>query len=259
MNCSLLTKEKGFTLIEMAVVMLILAFLLTSVFMPFSAQRETADIRKAREELKAIEEALYGFAIANGRLPCPTRPGLGGRGDLNVANTACNNYLGFVPSTDLGISGNVNCDGLLLDPWGNPYRYSITDSNPDGDAEIDFVEQDEMRDVTVANLAPNLRVCRNRLTTCNAATLAADVVADNVVAVYFSMGKSWQNPSSLEDENAGEGGPIPSTCGLSSYNIGSDRFYYSLDRIESGVTFDDIVDWLSPSILYTKMLDAGRL
>lgn len=249
-------QQQGFTLIEMAVVMLILAFLLSAVFMPFSAQRETADIRKAREELKTIEEALYGFAIANNRLPCPTLPGNGGVGVM--AGTVCQNDNGFVPSTDLGLSGNVNCDGLLLDPWGNPYRYSITNTDQDGDGNSDFVVAGEMTN-QVANLTPNLRVCRNRLTACNAGTAAADVVADNVIAVYFSMGKSWQNPSNLEDENAGEGAPIVSACGLGSYDISSDRFFYSMERLETGTTFDDIVDWLSPSILYTKMLDAGLL
>ncbi len=251
-----LVDNRGFTLIEVAIVMLILGFLLAAVITPMGAQRESNNIKKAQREMKAIEEALYGFAIASDRLPCPTQPGLGGVSDGGGA-VNCNSYHGFIASTTLGLQGGVNCDGLLLDPWGNPYRYSITNSDADGNGSDDFVVTGEMGNVGVINLNPNLQVCSNTGVACAGAP-SADIVADSAVAVVFSMGSNWSNPSASENENAGEA-TVNSGCGLPAYDISNDRFFYASTRIETGVTFNDIVTWISPNIVYAKMLAAGRL
>lgn len=78
--------QHGFTLIEMAIVLLILAALLSYTFMPLRAQLETANIKEARGKLAEIEQAIYGFAIANGRMPCPTEPG---EGAVPAAGSTC--------------------------------------------------------------------------------------------------------------------------------------------------------------------------
>lgn len=268
--------NKGFTLIEMAVVLVILAALLSAVFMPFSAQRETANIRKAREELKAIEEAIYGFAIANNRLPCPTLPNQGGvsmgGGATNCQDAAGNDFShGFVPARDLGIKGNVNCDGLILDPWGNPYRYSVTQADRGNQAGWDFVQTGQVKieeDIevlngtgTLANITGDLQVCSDLSAACSGGTPAANILVSNALAVIVSMGKHWQNLSADEQENAGEGGTtITSSCGLPAYPIGNDEFFYSAERVEiAGSEFDDIVIWLSPNTLYSKFLEVGHL
>lgn len=250
-------KHNGFTLIEMAVVMLILSFLLISVFMPFSAQRETADIRKAGEELLAIEEALYGFAIAQGRMPCPASGTSGGveATTANIPGVDCSVVMGFVPANTLGIKGNFNCDGLLLDPWGNPYRYAVTRVDT-GTAGQDFVSNGEMGTIGAGGLAPDLRIC----TTSGCGT----TLSTNAVAVYMSMGKNWANFTGVDEvQNAGEGtlpnAPSPN-CPAKQYRVGTNNSYVHHERIEAGGNyFDDIVMWMSPNILYKKMLDAGQL
>ena len=267
------TTQSGFTLIELAVVMLILAFLLTSAFMSITALRKTANINEANQKMAEIEQALYGFAVANGRLPCPTIPGLGGvsnpadptiaaAGQQHCANSPnIAGYIGFVPSTTLGIQGQVNCDGLLLDPWNRPYRYSI--SNVDaGNGRGDFVTTDDLTNANegMANVTADLQVCRNLATTCLAGTAAANIIANNAVAVIFSMGEPRAN-SLRENENAGEAGAvIPSLCGAGNYPVSNDRFYYSAPIVErAGSEFDDLLIWISPNILFNKLLDANRL
>ena len=71
-------RNTGFTLIEVAVVLLILGFILGAVITPMGAQRESNNIKQARAEIKTIQEALYGFAIAKSRMPCPAQPGTAG-------------------------------------------------------------------------------------------------------------------------------------------------------------------------------------
>ncbi len=251
-------KQNGFTLIEVAIVMLIIAALISAAILPLRSQRDSAHIKQAREELKAIEEALYGFAISQGRLPCPADETTNG-GEaftVNAPGIDCDVPMGFVPAQLLGLKGNVNCDNLLVDPWGNPYRYSVTNVDT-GANGMDFVSAGEMQAIGAANLTPDLRVCGNVNAPCNNGSAAANIVADDVVAVVFSMGKQWQNPSNSERENAGESAQL---AGCVNYDVSNDRYFYASTPIETGNRqFDDIVIWISPNILYAKMLAAGQL
>jgi len=242
----------GFTLIEVAIVMLIIGVLISAAIMPLGAQRDTNNIKKVRAELKIIEEALYGFAIANsGRLPCPAQPLSAGVEDPAGGGNCSNNSIGFVPAATLGISGNVNCNNLLVDPWGNPYRYSVTTDDSGGIASPDFTTATDINTLGVAALNPDIRIC----TTSGCGIR----LTDNAVAVIFSMGKSWSTVVSADESaNAGEA-TLASAC-TAAYDVAGDNDYVSHLPVETaGNEFDDIVTWISPNILYAKLLAAGQL
>ena len=61
----------GFTLVELAVVIAIIALLLGALLVPLATQHQLRKNKEAERELREIKEALIGFAIANGRLPWP--------------------------------------------------------------------------------------------------------------------------------------------------------------------------------------------
>lgn len=244
--------NKGFTLIEIAIVLLIIGLLISAAIMPLGAQRDTNNIKKAREELKTIEQAIYGYAIATGRLPCPAQPGSGAEAPAGGGNCA-NNSIGFVPSATLGLSGKVNCDSdnLLVDPWGNPYRYSVSTSDAGGAASYDFTTGGDISAVGVATLAPDLRVCTD--------SACGTRLTEQAVAVVLSMGKNWSTLGGADEvENAGEAN-IASGC-TAAYDVAGDNDYVSHTPIETaGNEFNDIVIWISPNILYAKLLAAGQL
>lgn len=256
--------NSGFTLIEVAVVLVIVGFLLASVLMPLRSQQDSAKIAKAREDLKSIEEALYGFAIANGRLPCPAQPSqaIPGQedpvGGSTAATNCSNNSIGFVPSATLGLRGEVNCDGLLMDPWGRPYFYSVTLDDHAARGIVgspDFTTTGDMQAVTIAQLTllePFLSICTD--STCGT------TVANNAVAVFFSMGKNF---AATPDQNVNtRNGTRTSTCtpALPNYRLSNNNRYVSRSPVEiPGQEFDDIVFWISPNILYSRMLAAGQL
>jgi general secretion pathway protein G len=102
--------KKGFTLIELMVVILIIAMLGTFVApnVMNKFRRAKADLAKPR--MAVIENALKQFELDCGRLPEESEGGL----DALVA-----------PPADL--EGKWNGPYLkksqLLDPWGNPYIY----------------------------------------------------------------------------------------------------------------------------------------
>ena len=250
--------QSGFTLVELSIVILIMGLLLGGLAMPLSVQLDNGRIRESREQLLEVEEALQGFALVNGYLPCPATPASSGL--AATAGGACTAQHGFVPVSTLGLAGPRNADNLLLDVWSSPLRYSVSASDADGDGNWDFTAPGEMRDVSMPALLPDLVVCRT--SAGSSATNCADAASSLTVAspaVLYSLGKDWGSFSSPDQqENVGTtigGGPSGS-----SYPIAADIVF--VDRRlsdQSGNEFDDIVLWTSANRLYHRLVAGGQL
>lgn len=267
--------SRGFTLIELAVVLVILGALFAGILIPFTTQVELRRVAETQKTLVEIREALIGFAAAHGRLPCPASPGSNGQegfvvpgGDEN--NGMCSNFFdGFVPGTVLGIGPNDGA-GYVIDAWNNRIRYAVTntDRSPIGspiptaaNGYIDFTglgpapaANGEMRSVGMAILAPDLRVCSKVPANPALCDLNTSLV-DNAVAVIYSTGPNATrpDPGGLRiDENAN---PNPNSADNNRTFVSHDRAGENHPNGE----FDDIVIWLSPNILYARMIAAGRL
>jgi len=285
---SVFRNQQGFTLVEIAIVLLIVTILLGYTVAMFPRQQELKQYRAAEREMDQIIDAIIGFAQVNGRLPCPTNPNLVGvENGGGAAN--CSDYGGFVPINTLGITGRVNADTLLLDPWGNPYRYyvSFSDSAISGTVGVhDFVQAPELRAVGIIDSdADGYTDLDGRYVICddNGATIGDDCDggANPVFGnpngagdyggapfVLLSMGKNWSDaPVNDELENRG-GSQTLTDLGIANGPSGNQYF---LKNVGAGQTtfirrptgfaddFDDIVKWASPHILFSKMIEAGRL
>ena len=90
-------KTRGFTLIEVMVVVVILGILAAIIVPKVMDRPDTARLVKAQSDIRAIESALNLYKLDNF------------------------NY----PSTDEGLEALVPkyIDRLAKDPWGNPYLY----------------------------------------------------------------------------------------------------------------------------------------
>ena len=202
----------GFTLVEMAIVMVIVGLLISAFLVPLSAQQDLKDYSKAKTDLEQIKEALYGYALVNGRLPCPDTDGNGNENSPCVmASTG-----GDLPWLDLGVDRN--------DPWGSPYRYRVSGS---------FTELFTLTSTGVMDVSTD-------------STLVTKV-ANNIPAVIYTSGKNGriQPPASADElENTAMTG--------TKYN----RFFVSR---EFTPLFDDVVVWISSSILFNRMITAERL
>lgn len=232
----------GFSIMEMAMVLLIVSLLMGGLLMSMSETREMNSRTNATNRLEEITDALYGFAQANGRLPCPASATSSGLedplGGSIGAVTPCAAPHGFVPAATLGLSGALNDDSLMVDDWLSPYRYSVTTANSNA-----FTSANGMRSATMASLAPNLRICEEAACT--------NVISDTAPVVILSLGEDWQAFTSADEvENSGE----VTTAG---YRMPNDTDFVSTQYIED--TFDDLISWISPNILYTKMISAGQL
>ncbi|MEM7503780.1 MAG: prepilin-type N-terminal cleavage/methylation domain-containing protein [Pseudomonadota bacterium] len=251
-------RSSGFSLIELSIVILVMGLLLGGLLAPLSVQRENARLTSARHLLSEVESALFGYALANGALPCPATPASAGAAAL--AGGGCVAQHGFVPAATLGLRGQRNTDGLLLDPWSSPLRYSVSSSDVDTDGAWDFVVPGEMRDVTVASLIPDLIVCTTTVgSTPTACGSAGNTLTSSAPFVAYSLGKDWGSSSGAEQqENLGAslGGGPSST----SYAIAGDVVFTSREHsAQSGAEYDDIVHWGSALTLYQQLLTTGQL
>lgn len=251
-------KQNGFTLVELSIVILIMGLILGGLAMPLSTQLENGRIRETKDLLTSTEAAIQGYALVNGFLPCPATPSSNGLSA--TAGGACTVQHGFVPASTLGLSGPRNDDNLMLDSWASPIRYSVSASDVDGDGNWDFIAPGEMRNVTMALLAPDLVVCSSGTgSSANSCSGAATTLTNSAPSVVFSMGKDWGSFSSADQqENVGTtigGGPS-----AINYPVAADVVSVSRRRSERpGDEFDDLVSWSSASSLYHRMVAGGQL
>lgn len=225
--------DQGFTLVELAIVLIIIAFLTGGLLMGITAQRATADNADVQRQLDNIREALIGFAMSNGRLPCPANPALTsadasvGTEDRPDASSTCNRTYGVVPWVTLGLPE--------VDPWGRRFTY-FASSSFSGPVPTGALASFGLSTLGNANIK-------------DSATSSANI-ASNVPAVIVSHGGNgagaWQpNGTQIAVSSADETENANSTLTFVSRTPGND--------------FDDLVTWIAPSILMAKMVAAGRL
>lgn len=229
----------GFSIIEMAIVMVIISTLLGGMLLSLRQVGESNNRTDAASTLDEIKEALYGFAQINGRLPCPaTTTSLGAESPAGGA--ICDERYGFLPWATLGLSGPTNVDNLLMDSWLSPYRYNVSNVNASA-----FTTAGQMRTLGIAALTPNLQVCT--VAVCGVASL----LVNSAPAVVVSLGANYGTFTSADERaNSGE-------VTRNGYRHANNNNFVS--GVYNEATFDDVITWLSPSILFTRMIAAGQL
>jgi len=281
---NIIKSTKGFTLVEIAIVLLVVTILLGYTMAMVPVQQELKQYRAADAEMNKITDALYGFAQVNGYLPCPawvdslTAPtvnsnGLECRDDNGTAadcdnsppesDKSCDVWYGYVPGKTLGIEGKYSAvTGLLLDPWGKPYRYQVAeDNNPVNGSSGDgnFVISGDMNKAGIATggLDPDLAVCNADPSSGSQGNddggdcSVAQRIIVHAPVVILSTGKD------VNDKNDSSNSWIQRE---NLDNSTSDTVFVKTTRNDSsGAEFDDLVKWISPNILYSKMIEAGQL
>jgi prepilin-type N-terminal cleavage/methylation domain-containing protein len=258
--------QSGFSLIELAIVLMIIGGLMSGVLVAVSQATANARITNAKAQLREVEEALYGYAQANGRLPCPATATSEGQADP-VIGGVCVEWHGFVPVATLDLPGSINSDGLLLDPWQNPIRYSVSSYDHDtGSPSFTSVPSSAVgieqlfSDVDVGDDGvPDFNNDSAILRVCDTPTCLGTVYADAAPAVLYSMGANWASYTSTNEvKNAGS----DTIAGNNSYVIKDQADVTANDFVNATYSednFDDQVIWLSPYVLFNRLVSAGKL
>ncbi len=247
-------KTHGFSLVEMAIVLVILAFVLAALLLPLQAQRNLLFQSQTESTLELAKKALLGYAQTHGRLPCPATAASNGMEQPLGGGADCTLAVGFLPAATLGVQP-IDSQGFALDGWGNQIRYAVTQFKDGAPATLpDFTANtatDGMNIVGMANLGPDLRVCASSVgivaAACSAGLPETNYLINNAVAVIYSTGPTGDQATGGADETA---------------NLNNDGVFVSHEprgADDPNGEFDHIVSWISPYVLYNVMIQAGQL
>ena len=236
-----MTTQRGFTLIEMAIVMVIITFLITGLAMPLSAQIQARRIAETKKTLEEAHAAIIGYAMSHSSTSIPDKPYLpcpdiNGDGLEDRTGDVCAQAEGWLPWADLGTASQ--------DAWGNRLHYSVeTTEYADRSKGLP-----DLPLYTPPYATMNLkRMCRNSACTqVDALYLPAVVFSHgpNGWGALNISGSSLNNPSSADEKE----------------NTDTDTDFVSRTPSKAGDAsgeFDDLVTWISDSLLRSRVCPAG--
>lgn len=236
--------QPGFTLVEMAIVLAIVGLLLGGLIPTLSAQMELRLINETRKQLGEIQQALIGYAVINGRLPCPAYS-TGAEDPVGGGN--CNHsYDGFIPAATLGLP-TTNSNGFAVDSWGNRIRYAVTPWSSNA-----YTTTNGMATTGISNLSPAgtpyLQICSTASSSSSSCSVANSALASSpgIPVVIYSTGKNGGYGGTGADEAEN---PNPNSAD-------NDRVFVSHTPTSN---FDDLVIWISTNTLLNRMVTAGKL
>ena len=255
-------RHKGFTLLELALVILVLGLLIGGLLTPLATRIEQKYRSDTSAQLAEIRDTLLGYAMAHGHFPCPDCPdrasgncaavatGLGataindGREDGTdnpVTRAAddravmpfalCATATGNLPWATLGVSAT--------DAWGSAFIYRVDQEFADDTAGTR----------ACARSALNISFCIGSVDDADIRVEdgAGNTLAPNIPAIVISPGQNRHSPlaelSAAEREN----------------QDGDQTFVLAAYSAAPGAGFDDLLTWVSPSILMYHMVKAERL
>lgn len=271
-----MTRSRGFTLIEMAIVLVIITILIGGLAMPLSAQIQARRIAETRQTLQEAREATMGYAMSH-TIPNKCTCSYDGAGDLasstcvlpappwcpatgipnqSSTETYIRHYLPC-PDTDNPPDGKENrigtsCagpSGLLpwvdlgiapQDAWGNRLHYAVISQV--ADASTGFSASTTLPDPIV--------ICTTH--TCN--KLSPDV-AGNVVFVLVSHGPNGWGANNIN------GTTLAAPTGLDEReNLDGNLIYISRSPTKPDAAsgeFDDLAVWVSLAYLVNHICPTG--
>jgi prepilin-type N-terminal cleavage/methylation domain-containing protein len=257
-----MSRSKGFSLVELAVAVAIVALLLAGALIPLSTQIEVRNVADTRRSMESIREAIIGFAQANGRLPCPANgtvaAGAAGAGTEQVSGSACSAAFGTVPWATLGVPETDNWS-RRFSYWVSPVFSDAISSNTFGCAPTPIPTQSSFALCSLGTLTVNTRKESDHSVTAVGLVLPAVIISHgkNGFGAYTPSGGARLAVPAGTDEaaNATDAGttfysraPTPAASGCSDATSG-----------QPFCEFDDIVVMISSSALITRMVAAGRL
>ena len=236
-------RPTGFTLVEMAVVLTIVTILMAGLLPLLSSQMDLKKLNETRSQMDEIRASLMGYAVAYGRLPCPDtdtpRDGIENLAAPTITNNfpqtgqstktySCTGNEGGLPYNQLGVNPK--------DAYNNPFLYRVKSA---------FAQKNEVYSSTggagtLLTTTYFTLTSTSDLRVCTTAACSAPRLVDNAAAVIVSSGKNWANTPSADEAE----------------NTNNDNNFVSRDF---SANFDDIVIWISPNILFSRMVAAGKL
>jgi prepilin-type N-terminal cleavage/methylation domain-containing protein len=271
--------RRGFTLIEVAMALFVMALLMGTLMFTLTAQTEQRARTDTQRSLDEAKELLLTFAIVNGRLPCPASPtSAGAESETALNSRICTHYYnGFLPARAIGFQPQ-DASGYALDAYGNRIRYAVSAVVPlnsqsprvcrpqtptTAPVTPHFTHKDNLRQNGIDCASNDLVICAASsgiVTAPPSCNTAASVTNQNVVAaVIWSQGKNFAN--SNFGGVVGQAGADEAVNNKTATNSNHAVFvaHPPAPTGAPGGEFDDLLTWIPTGQLYGRLVAAGVL
>jgi len=240
--------EAGFSLVELAVVVVIIGVMMTMGLAAMNAARSNQAFSTTIQKQATIKQALINYIRNNTRLPCPDTDfaapdGIENRTTAGNTATACSAKFGLLPYVTLSLPRDAVQDG-----WGNFFSYQVSNTPP----------------TTDWTLTANFYSGNTGIITVNTRVGVAGTVtplATSVVAVVVSHGPNGFGAYTI-------GGTRNTVAGVATdeylnANGGGGNVYYKRDPTTDdtavGGAIDDVVLYMTANDLVGPLFLDGSL
>lgn len=241
-----MNRQQGFSLIELAIVLVIVTLLVGGLAMPLSAQIQARRIGETNKILEEAREAIIGYAMSHSvdhdgnpatsprpYLPCPDADA-DGREDR--AGNLCTQADGWFPWVDLGTASQ--------DAWGNRMHYSV--------------ETREYADKSKG--MPNLATYTPPYASLNLKRICSTNACTTIEAIYLPVVVFSHGPNGWGARNINGNTLALPTSADELENTDIDTSFVSRAPTKSDVAsgeFDDLVVWISDGLLRSRVCPSG--
>ena len=289
-----MTTQRGFTLIEMAIVLVIITILIGGLAMPLAAQIKARRIAETRADMQTIHDALIGYAMSHYVAISPPActcsydssgaylsstcdaielcPASTSTSPTGISFSPSRHYLPCPDTANGGTEGPRDSTGNCTqtrgglpwitlgvkgqDAWGNRYTYAVTPAF--GNNKIGFTSMSPAPPIPPTNpSAGNLNIYPNN--TCGTPSAAKDIPV--IVVSHGPNGRGARNVNFV----SGTPTPAPpsdtSKDELQNLNravsllpCGNDTQFVSANPSDA---FDDLLTWVSGNELFNRVCLSG--
>jgi type II secretory pathway pseudopilin PulG len=249
---------RGFVLLEVWVMLVVITVLLTGLALPLAAQVQMRRQEALARELEEARDAVMGFAAAQGRLPCPAIEASRGMEAFapgaDASSGACADfYGGYLPAATLGLNA-LDEEGFARDPWASPanrIRYAVFGGGSAVNGVVNpLTRTDGLRAATLAglgNASHFLFICSSgHEASGSGCGPASRQLTRRAAFVVFSLG-----PTATA---------VPAAGSDEARNLDGDPVFVARETsLNAADPFDDVLLWVPIHLVTHRLIVAGRL
>jgi prepilin-type N-terminal cleavage/methylation domain-containing protein len=256
-------KYRGFTLVEMAVVLVIFGTLLGAGLKLLTVQAERSAIELTKKRQETIKQALTAYLGRFGRLPCPDQnvipDGLDNADRTAATPAVCLAQFGAVPYIDLGLDRDIALDGwdnfmvYVVSPgWQNSYTTGTNNQYQNNNPAVTYWPGARQGAITVFDRIP----ATNAVTTITANPATGTGAAAAIVS-YGKNGFGARNVSFNVNVAPAAGTDEEINTLFTGLQVAKRE--YTDQNIAVYGAFDDVVLPISASDILDDLVKSGAL
>jgi prepilin-type N-terminal cleavage/methylation domain-containing protein len=278
-----LTPASGFTLVEMAMVIVIIGLVMLTVFPALNAVRTANQRALTQTNLRSLMLATAAYVQANGCLPCPANASFGGTNFGRLGYTAiatacgtCSVPEGIAPFVALGVPASTARDGwgfwitMRVDPALTSLPTSTTTVFVPPTALCSATDATNGYCTTAQAGSSSKGLCKSGLATANRiAVTTVNGATQQAAVIFVSHGATGYGSFFAQPVlNGNNGSTLPFSSGYAACSASggyaqcngrpnTTQFYDSPSFIGDNDSYDDILAYADRNTLVSMLGNGG--